>query len=289
MLHSVQRPPGSLDADPATTGLAALEFTVWKGGLLYEFRGAEIQSIAPPAPARYAPVLEVGFEPFAALFAGVPPGRYRVTKLHTVDLTRGGPQGSPSRVVEWKLPDTAVTFVVVAGDVTYVGDVDMDFQGGARILSRDARPTRERTVWRAISKRYAPSRWDSVLSRRVHVIEWPDSTPGASIDDPRPEQGFHAVVMIEKLTHFSRNLGPVGLGDDLIVRRDGVEYRGKHRLAIAGHELRGVHRSGYWIGVDYASGDGMKQAWFGIGDAHSTEITDRIEYSLAAVIRLNRR
>jgi hypothetical protein len=291
IVRSVQRPPRSLDADPTTTGLVAVEFSVWKGVLeyLYEFRGAEILSDAPAAKARYAPVLEIRFEPFAALFVGVPPGHYRVTRVQGLDLTRGGRNMPATTPVDWAIPDTSVTFDVVAGVATYVGDVTLDVRGGPHVVSTDTRATRERTVWRAISGRYAPSRWDSVLSRRVRAIEWPDSTPGASIDDPRPETAFPMVVMSERLTRFSRNLGPIGVGDSLIVRLDGIEYRGKHRLKIAGHDLRGVHRFRGWVGIDYDAGGEARQAWFGYGYVTDTEITDRIEFSLAAVLRLNRR
>jgi len=289
MMRSVQRPPKSLDADPATNGLVAIEFNVWKGVLeyLYEFRGVEIQSDTHGAPKIYAPVLEIDFEPFAAVFAGVPPGHYRVTKVQGSDLTQGGRNMPATTPVDWTIPDTSVTFDVVAGEATYVGDVTLDVKGGPHVPDVNMRPTRERTVWRAVWKHYAPSRWDSVLSRRVRAIEWPDSTPGISIDDPRPEHVFRSVAMIEKLTHFSRNVGPMTAGSSLIVRRDGIEYPGKHRLEVAGHDLRGVHRSVRWVGIDYDAGGEVKHAWFGCGLAADTETLDRIEYSLAAVMRLN--
>jgi hypothetical protein len=95
--------------------------------------------------------------------------------------------------------------------------------------------------------------------------------------------------MIEKLTHFSRNVGPMTAGSSLIVRRDGIEYRGKHLLEVAGHDLGGVHRSVRWVGIDYDAGGEVKHAWFGCGLAADTETLDRIEYSLAAVMRLNAR
>jgi len=291
MIRSVQRPPGKLDADHETTGLVAIEFNVWKGVLEhhYEYRGAEIRSDTPGAKARYAPVLQVRFEPFAAMFVGVPPGHYQVTKVQGLDLTHGGRNMPATTPVDWAIPDTSVTFDVVAGEATYVGDVTLDVKGGPHVVSTDTRPTRERTVWRAILGRYTPSRWDSVLIRRIHAIEWPDSTPGVSIDDPRPVTVFSMVVMSEKLTRFSRDLGPVGMGDSLIVRLDGIEYRGKHRLTVAGHDLRGVHRFRGWVGIDYDAGGQTKQAWFGYGYVADTEITDRIECALAAVVRLNRK
>ena len=300
-----QQPPHSLDADPATTGLVVLDFYLGtERGLPYIVHGAHIQGTAAGSPDIYAARLEVSNESMGVMFQDVPPGRYRVTRLLGFYFNTG----NKPTVLGWSVADTSLGFDVVAGGLSYVGHFTATTRGRKVSIAWYHTPMRERTVWRAVARKYPHSRWDAAIAQRVAAIEplisespsadrssaIADSASGArALENPLSQAGdstrhevFDGIVMAEKLGSFSRRAGPVGFGSRLIVSRDRLEYPGKKStLIIMATQLRSVSRNDKWVIVDYDYDGAPKRLFFGFGLYTDSETTDRIELSLTALLR----
>jgi hypothetical protein len=277
-----QQPPSRLDADPNHTGLVVLDFGLGREGYLPEIvHGAHLLAAADGKDL-YAPRLEVAFESFGVLFHGLAPGRYRVTQVLGVREA-----GNARQVASWAVADTSLEFEVRPGELSYVGPFWATPQGRSASISWWPRPGRERTVWRAVARKYPTSPWGPVIRRRVEALE-SATAGGRAADYPDPPKRFEHIVLSEKLGAYARRAGPVGIRGTLIVSPEGVEYSGKHTLTIATEHLRAVSREGRWVKVEFDLDGVPKRVWIGFGSYADSEVTDRIEFSIASLLEPKR-
>jgi hypothetical protein len=299
-----QQPPSSLGADTATAGLVVLDFSIRPPrGLPLSVQGAHIRATISGAPDVYSARFEVGNEPFGVLFRGVPPGRYRVTSVLASEMVYdAGVKRQTPHLRGWSVEDSTLEFDVHAGALSYVGCFVAETHGRRASPVWYPTPTRERSVWRAVGRKYSPSPWDDVIQARIAAIEHASGEPSPSapgdtlagdarlgstrpLDYPDQPKRFERIVMAEKVSAYARRAGPTGFRGTLIVRRDSVIYLGtKSSLALAAGDLRAVHRQGYWVEVEYDRAGTVRRTWFGFGFHNDSEITDSIERSIASLV-----
>ena len=319
--EAFQQAPTKLDADVSATGIVMLDFSLGpEKGLPYLVQGARVRGTAEGSREIYAPKLVVSHETVGVLFAGLPPGRYRVVQVLDTEtsIVPGFSKLSPvprqqTTINRWDVADSSLDFDVREGGLTYVGPFQViTHKRATRIVERHD-PTRERAVWRAVERKYSPSPWDAILARRIAELDAvaegapsggaasaasaadsshaaTDSAAASSIrpETPPPDtrKVFENIVVTDKLGSFGRRAGPTGTGGSLIVTRDSLRYvHRKSAFALAARQLRAVSRENHWIAIDFEQDGAVVRRWLGFGLYNDFEITDQLEYSLAGLQR----
>jgi hypothetical protein len=269
--EAYQRAPEKLDADVSATGVVVLDFTVGpERGEPDRVHGAVIRGVVAGSREIYGARLVVAKRP-VVLFAGVPPGRYRVTHVLD-DESRPGLDwmvrpnqpvptppmlsGMKTEIHKWALPDSVLEFEVREGELTYVGPFQVTLHKRTTSVESSRDPERELAIWRAIGKKYSPSPWDAILARRVAQLAGSaaDADAGAGRDSSqavasptavrteetpaadRPAENPESSAILKAFDHI---VATEKLGS--FARRAGPTGEGA-RLEVTRDSLRYLHR-----------------------------------------------
>ncbi len=162
--------PTVLTGDPTQTGLLIIDAYVKKSMLIGSARSRVTEGLVVREGSYET---KKGYEAAGyVVFSGLPPGRYRVSRV----------RGRSSIWTNWETweyvitnPDPDLTITVPAGDVAYLGHLEVWDRAGFDGVGYDFRllpaPKREKRALEKLLKEYRDSPWADTIRRKLNSLE----------------------------------------------------------------------------------------------------------------------